>query len=142
MKVAIGSDHAGFELKGRVKRWLAEAGHEVTDVGVHNTDRVDYPDLGHQVAEHVEKGSVERGVLVCGSGIGVCMVANRHEGVRAANCTMEFQAEMSRRHNDANVLCLGERVVGPDLAESLVKVFFTTDFEGGRHNGRVEKIDK
>lgn len=142
MKVAIGSDHAGFEMKQRVSRWLEDAGHEVTDVGVFNSDRADYPDLGHQVAKQVSEGAVERGVLVCGSGIGVCMVANKHEGVRAANCTMEFQAEMSRRHNDANVLCLGERVVGVDLAEKLVQVFFTTEFEGGRHAGRVDKIDR
>lgn len=141
MKVAIGSDHAGFEMKERVQRWLVEAGHEVVDVGVFNTDRADYPDLGHQVAKQVSDGAVARGVLVCGSGIGVCMVANKHAGVRAANCTLEFQAEMCRRHNDANVLCLGERVVGIDLAESLVKVFFTTEFDGGRHAGRVDKID-
>lgn len=141
MKVAIGSDHAGFEMKGRVKRWLESAGHEVVDVGVFNSERADYPDLGHQVAKQVSDGAVERGVLVCGSGIGVCMVANKHKGVRAANCTLEFQAEMSRRHNDANVLCLGERVVGVDLAEKLVQVFFTTEFEGGRHEGRVDKID-
>jgi ribose 5-phosphate isomerase B len=141
VRVAIGSDHAGFDLKERVKRWLAEAGYELVDVGVFNHDRADYPDLAHKVAGHVEAGDAERGVLVCGSGIGVCIVANKHKGVRAANCTMEFQAEMSRRHNDANVLCLGERVVGPDLAESLVKVFFTTGFDGGRHVDRVEKID-
>ncbi len=141
MKVAIGSDHAGFEMKERVQRWLSGAGHEVIDVGVFNTDRADYPDLGHQVAKQVSDGAVERGVLVCGSGIGVCMVANKHAGVRAANCTLEFQAEMSRRHNDANVLCLGERVVGVDLAENIVRVFFTTEFDGGRHEGRVGKID-
>lgn len=141
MKVAIGSDHAGFEMKGRVKAWLEKAGHEVVDVGVFNHDRADYPDLGHQVAQKVSEGSVDRGVLVCGSGIGVCMVANKHKGVRAANCTIEFQAEMSRKHNDANVLCLGERVVGIDLAEKIVQVFFTTEFEGGRHEGRVRKID-
>lgn len=141
MRVAIGSDHAGFEMKQRVRRWLEQAGHEVTDVGVFNNDRADYPDLGHQVAKQVSDGAVERGVLVCGSGLGVCMVANKHKNVRAANCTMEFQAEMSRRHNDANVLCLGERVVGVDLAEKLVQVFFTTEFDGGRHEGRVDKID-
>lgn len=142
MRVAIGSDHAGFELKERVKRWLEEQGHTLHDVGVFNHDRADYPDLAHQVAELVESGEAARGVLVCGSGIGVSMVANKHQGVRAANCTVEFQAEMCRRHNDANVLCLGERVVGPDLAASLVRVFFTTDFEGGRHEERVRKIER
>lgn len=141
MKVAIGSDHAGYRLKDRLRALLEEAGHEVDDVGVFSDDRADYPDLAHEVAAKVEDNGCERGVLVCGSGIGVCITANRHRGVRAVNCTLEFQAEMSRRHNDANVLCLGERVVGDDLAASLLRVFMSTPFDGGRHEGRVTKID-
>ncbi len=141
MKVAIGSDHAGYRLKERLRAWLEEHGHTVADVGVFSDDRADYPDLAHEVADKVEGNGCERGVLVCGSGIGVCITANRHQKVRAVNCTVEFQAEMGRRHNDVNVLCLGERVVGDDLAESILRVFMTTPFDGGRHESRVNKID-
>jgi ribose 5-phosphate isomerase B len=140
-KIAIGSDHAGFALKVQVAEWLAEAGHEVDDVGTHSAERVDYPDFAHAVAKKVQAGTVDRGVLVCGSGIGVSMAANRHAGVRAAHCSFEYQAEMCRRHNDANVLCMGERTIGPGLAESVLATFLTTGFDGGRHTGRVEKID-
>jgi ribose 5-phosphate isomerase B len=141
MKVAVGSDHAGFSLKESVRGMLEELGHEVVDVGVHSKDRADYPDYAHQVAEKVAGGECERGVLVCGSGIGMAMSANRHKGIRAANCVLGYQAEMTRKHNDANVLCLGERVVGPGVAEQILRLFFSTDFEGGRHEGRVKKID-
>jgi ribose 5-phosphate isomerase B len=141
MKIAVGADHAGFALKQQVVVWLREAGHEVDDVGAHSADRVDYPDFAHQVANKVADGDAERGVLVCGSGIGMAMAANRHKGVRAANCGHEYQAEMTRRHNDANVLCIGERTVGPGLAEAVVRVFMETGFDGGRHAGRVEKIE-
>lgn len=142
MRIAIGADHAGFALKQQVADWLKEMGHEVTDLGAHSAERVDYPDYAHQVADLIARGEVERGVLVCGSGIGMCMAANRHEGVRAANCVLQYQAEMTRRHNDANVLCLGERVVGPGLAEGIVRTFLETPFEGGRHGPRVKKIDR
>jgi ribose 5-phosphate isomerase B len=142
MKVAVASDHAGFALKEQVRGWLKELGHDVDDKGPASADRVDYPDFAHQVAGAVGEGAADAGVLVCGSGIGMAMAANRHRKVRAANCTTEYQAEMTRRHNDANVLCLGERVVGPGIAESLVRVFFTTAFEGGRHEARVEKIER
>jgi ribose 5-phosphate isomerase B len=142
MKVAIGSDHAGFRLKDRLKNVLLEQGHEVEDVGVYSDDRADYPDLAHQVAERVEQGGCQRGVLVCGSGIGVCITANRHVRVRAVNCTMEFQAEMSRRHNDANVLCLGERVVGSGLAWEIASTWLAAEAEGGeRHARRRAKIE-
>lgn len=141
MKIAVGADHAGFALKEKLVAWLREAGHEVDDVGTHSADRVDYPDFAHAVAEKVQGGETDRGVLICGSGIGVSMAANKHEGVRAALCSFEYQAEMSRRHNDANVLCMGERTIGPGLAESVLQMFLTTGFDGGRHAGRVEKID-
>lgn len=140
-KVALASDHAGFRLKEEVKGWLSTLGHEAVDLGPTSDARVDYPDFAHRLAAAVQSGDVDTAILVCGSGIGMAMAANRHRGVRAANCTCEYQAEMARRHNDANVLCLGERVVGPGLAESMVKIFLATPFDGGRHADRVHKID-
>jgi ribose 5-phosphate isomerase B len=142
MKVALASDHAGFALKALVTSTLTSMGHEVSDLGPQTPDRVDYPDYAFKVARAVVEGRAERAILICGSGIGMAIAANRHTGVRAANCTMEYQAEMCRRHNDANVLCLGERVVGPGLAESLVRVFMTSPFDGGRHADRVEKLSR
>lgn len=141
MRVAIGSDHAGFHLKRAVEEQLKSAGHDVRDLGPGTPDRVDYPDYAHQVAKQVANGEVDRGVLVCGSGIGMAIAANRHPGVRAVNCSLVWQAEMCRKHNDANLLCLGERVLGLGLVASIVDTFFATDFEGGRHEGRVEKIE-
>jgi ribose 5-phosphate isomerase B len=139
--VAIASDHAGFALKDRVRKWLEEGGHIVKDLGPSNADRVDYPDFAHAVAKQVADNACQRGVLICGSGIGMSIAANRTPGARAANCTLTYQAEMTRRHNDAYILCIGERVVGPGLAEELVKVFMETDFDGGRHENRVKKIE-
>lgn len=141
MRVAIGADHAGYSLKESVRRWVAELGHEVHDIGCHSEERVDYPDFAHDVARRVGAGSVDVGILVCGSGIGMAIAANRHPRVRAANCVLEYQAEMTRRHNDANVLCLGERIVGEGLAEAIVARFLSTTFEGGRHAARVDKIE-
>lgn len=141
MRIALGCDHAGFGLKSEVAGWLKELGHDVVDVGVHSRDRADYPTPAHDVARRVARGEVERGVLVCGSGIGVCIAANRHAGVRAANCTHELQASLCRQHNDANVLCLGERLVGPALARAIVAAFLTAGFEGGRHQDRVQAIE-
>jgi ribose 5-phosphate isomerase B len=141
MRIAIGSDHAGFALKQATLTQLKDAGHDVKDLGPSSNDRVDYPDFAHEVAKLVANGEVDRGVLVCGSGIGMAIAANRHPGVRAVNCTLVWQAEMCRRHNDANLLCLGERVLGPGLAASIVDTFLATDFEGGRHEARVEKIE-
>jgi ribose 5-phosphate isomerase B len=142
MKVAIASDHAGFALKTTVAEWLRLRGHDVMDLGPTSAERVDYPDFAHRLARVVADGQVERGVLVCGSGIGMAIAANRHPGVRAVNVTLEYQAQMAREHNDANVLCLGERVLGVGLVESLLTVFFSTAFAGGRHAARVEKIEK
>lgn len=141
MKIALGCDHAGFGLKSEVKAWLQELGHEVVDVGAHSRDRVDYPAPAHDVARRVASGDVARGVLVCGSGIGVSIAANRHAGVRAANCTHELQATLCRQHNDANVLCLGERLVGPSLARAILEAFLKAEFEGGRHADRVKGIE-
>ncbi len=141
MKIALGSDHAGFELKEKVKTLLQDLGHEVVDVGCHSTDSVDYPVFGAKVARAVARGEVERGVLICGTGLGMSMVANRFPGVRAALCHELFTTQMARRHNDANVLVLGGRVLGDVLALEMVKVFLETPFEGGRHARRVEMIE-
>ena len=140
MRIALGSDHAGFGLKSEVAGWLKAAGHEVVDVGAHSRDSIDYPKPAHEVAVRVARGEVDRGVLVCGSGIGVSIAANRHKGVRAANCTHQLQAELSRKHNDANVLALGSRIVHPGLARRLVRIWLATPFEGGRHQARIDKI--
>ena len=142
MKIAAGADHAGFALKQAVVQWLRSQGHEVIDYGATSADAVDYPQYAHRVAEAVSTGTVERGLLVCGTGLGMCMTANRHAGVRAADCLTPYLAEMSRRHNDANVLCLGGRVLSVDEALAIAEVWMATPFEGGRHVHRVEQIDE
>ena len=141
MKIAVGSDHAGYELKEHVRKRLAEAGHEVVDFGTDSTERVDYPAYGVRVAKAVAKGEAERGIIVCGTSIGIAMAANRVRGCRAAPCMIEYLAEMARRHNDANVLALGQRVVTPTLADRIVDVFLKTEAEGGRHARRAKMID-
>lgn len=140
MKIAVGSDHAGFPLKQKVTGWLHEEGFNVEDVGTYSEARCDYPDYARRVAEKVSRGEVERGILICGSGIGMSIAANKVAGVRAAECFDSFTAQMSRAHNDANVLCLGARVVGEDMARAIVSTWLRTPFEGGRHTQRVEKI--
>ena len=142
MRIALASDHAGFALKIQVSLWLLDAGHEVLDLGPSDDARIDYPDQAHKLADCLTQNNAERGVLVCGSGIGMAIAANRHRGIRAANCVTRFQAEYSRRHNDSNVLCLGERVVGAGLARAILNDFLTTAFEGKRHQVRVEKIER
>ncbi len=141
MKFAIASDHAGFRLKGRIREHLSALGHDVRDVGPDDETRVDYPDFAARGALLVATGQVERAVLVCGSGVGMSMVANRFTGVRAVVAGFELQARLARAHNDANVLCLGERVTGETLALAIVDAFTESDFEGGRHAARVAKID-
>lgn len=140
MKVSVASDHAGIRLKAEAVAALRELGHEVQDLGTRDEVSVDYPDFASAVAREVSEGRVERGVLVCGTGIGMSIAANKVKGVRAAVCTTEFEARQSRAHNDANVLCLGERVLGPGVARDVLRAFFTTSFEGGRHERRVQKI--
>jgi len=142
MKIAIGSDHRGFEAKRRVVAFLRQLGHEVTDVGAEGPQSVDYPDYAFQVANRVSKSEVERGILICGTSIGMCIAANKVKGVRAAPCHDSITAEMSRRHNDANVLCLSADLLGGDLIDRMVRIWLETDFEGGRHARRVEKISK
>lgn len=141
MRIALGSDHAGFALKEALEAWLVAEGHAVTDLGCHDTNRTDYPPIAHAVARAVAGGDAERGVLVCGSGIGVSIAANRIEGARAALVNEPVSARLSREHNDANIVCLGARLVGPDMAEEILRVFLTTPFAGGRHEARVAMID-
>lgn len=141
MKIAVASDHAGFALKARLVEHARQLGHDVEDLGPATEDRVDYPDYAARVARRVARGEAERGVLVCGSGVGVCMTANRFRGVRAVNAVLEVQARLARQHNAANVLCLGQRITAPELALSILEVFLSTSFEGGRHAGRVEKME-
>jgi ribose 5-phosphate isomerase B len=136
----VGSDHAGLELKRELASVASGLGYEVRDVGTHTSDSTDYPDYAHQVASAVAAGE-GLGLLVCGTGLGMSMAANRHAGVRAAVCGDVFSASMTRQHNDANVLCIGSRVVGPGLAAEILKAFLAADFEGGRHERRVKKID-
>lgn len=140
--IVIGCDHAAFDLKEKIKALLIEKGIEVEDVGAHSEDSVDYPDFGTKVASKVSKGEFERGILLCGSGIGMSMVANRFPHVRAALCSDLFAAIMSRRHNDSNILVLGARVIGDVLALELVKVWLETPFDGGRHQLRIDKFDQ
>jgi ribose 5-phosphate isomerase B len=141
-RIAIGSDHAGYEAKERVKRELEAHGVEVIDKGAHNLESVDYPDFGAAVGRAVASGEAERGVLVCGSGIGISMAANKVPGVRAALCWNEETARLAREHNDANILCFGARLIEPELAARILRVFIETDFAGGRHALRVEKLSQ
>jgi ribose 5-phosphate isomerase B len=140
MRIAIGSDHRGYEAKERIKALLEDMGLEVRDHGVHAKQAADYPDTGVAVAKDVAGGEAERGVLFCGSGIGMSITANKVRGVRAALCHDELTAQMSRRHNDANVLCLPADLVGDALMQGIVRCWLTTEFEGGRHERRVGKI--
>ncbi len=141
MKVAIGSDHAGFSLKETLKSYLKSKKMDVVDFGTSSEDSVDYPDFAKKAAEAISGGMTEIGVLVCGSGIGMCMTANKFKGVRAVVIGDAFDAEMSRRHNNANVACFGARRTNAGSAKKFLDIWLTTKFEGGRHEGRVKKID-
>lgn len=139
MKIAIGSDHGGIHLKALIAAYMDERGIEVCDCGTYTEESCDYPDIAVKVCKKVQEEDI-RGILVCGTGIGMSLAANKCKGIRAALCADVYSAEMSRRHNNANVLCLGERVTGSGLAESIVKAWLDTEFEGGRHQRRVDKI--
>lgn len=139
--IIMGSDHAAYALKEKIKAYIIENGIDVEDVGTHSEDSVDYPDIGIKVASAVSTGKFNRGILLCGSGIGMSMVANRFPGVRAALCTDLFSAIMSRRHNNANILVLGGRITGEGLALEMVRSWLETPFDGGRHQSRIEKFD-
>tara|TARA_B100001029_G_scaffold153913_1_gene137805 strand:+ start:31 stop:468 length:438 start_codon:yes stop_codon:yes gene_type:complete len=140
--IAAGCDHGGFSLKTVLIEQLIESGHEVLDLGTDSNERVDYPDFAEAVAKSVASGEAEFGLLVCGSGIGVCMVANKISGIRAATIHDVTSAHLSREHNDANIICLGERLIGPEVAKEALDVFLTSEFQEGRHLNRVKKIDK
>jgi ribose 5-phosphate isomerase B len=138
--IAIASDHAGFDLKNALKKDLTELGFEVLDLGTHSAESVDYPDFANVLADVLKANKAKRGVLICGSGIGISIAANRHPEIRAALVHDALGAQMSRRHNDANVICFGGRMIGTDVARDCLKVFLATEFEGGRHARRVDKL--
>jgi len=140
VKIAIGSDHGGFELKQLVMEVLRTMGHEVVNEGCLSTESVDYPDFAAKVCELVRSGNCDRGILICGTGIGMSIAANRYRDIRAALCHEPYSAGKSREHNNANVLCLGGRVVGPELALDIVRVWVQTEFAGGRHQRRLDKL--
>lgn len=141
MKFFVATDHAGIELKDYTVELLKEKGHEVIDLGPFTTDRVDYPDYAHKLCQEVLDDERTYGILICGSGIGMSMAANRHSGIRAALCHDAYTAKVARGHNDANVLCFGERIVGKGVAESILDAWIEGSFDGGRHTGRVAKIE-
>lgn len=140
MKVAVGYDHGGFVLKDAVISTLEELGAQVVDMGTYSTESVDYPVYGKKVADAVANGECDLGVVMCGTGIGISIAANKVKGIRAAVVTDEFMAEMTRRHNNANIIALGGRVITPEKAKSLVKAWYTAEFEGGRHQKRIDMI--
>lgn len=139
-KIAIGGDHAGYEYKEKLIQFLEELGHQIKDFGPHSNASVDYPDYVHPLCTAIEKDEFELGIVICGSGNGVAITANKHQGIRAALCWNEELAALARQHNDANVLALPARFITYELAEKLAEIFLNTDFEGGRHANRVNKI--
>ena len=140
MIIAIGSDHGGFNLKGEITKMFTQQKVEFRDFGTHSTESVDYPDIARLIGKAVISGECSRGIIICGTGIGVSIAANKIKGIRAALCHDEFSAQMSREHNDANILTMGERVIGAGLACKIVSTWIKTDFLGGRHGCRVDKI--
>lgn len=139
-KIAIGGDHAGYELKEKIKKLLDERGHLIEDYGPYSDKAVDYPDFVHPVATAIEKNEFDFGILICGSGNGVAMTANKHQGIRAAVCWNEMLAKLARSHNNANILCLAGRFIDYELAKEIVHIFLSTGFDGGRHASRIQKI--
>lgn len=142
MKIAVASDHRGYVIKGKIIAMISDLGHQPLDMGTDSPESVDYPDFAIKVAQAIAGGSVDRGILICGTGMGMCITANKFPGVRACTCHDDLTAEMSRRHNDANVLCLSADLLGDRLVNRMVEAWLKTEFEGGRHARRVEKIGK
>ena len=142
MRIALASDHAGFDLKAGLADWLQDAGHDVLDLGPMSVDRVDYPDFGYKLGKAIAAGEAERGIAICGSGIGISIAANRIAGCRCALVSEPLSAALGREHNDANVIALGARLVGFDMATACVTAFLSTDFAGGRHTARVAKLSQ
>ncbi len=141
MKIALGADHGGFELKEKVKTHLIKNGYEVLDLGTNSCDSVDYPEFGHAVGNVVAEKKAEFGIVICGTGIGISIAANKVAGIRAALCTNTTMARLTREHNNANILAMGGRIIGDVLALEMVDVFLTTEFQGGRHEKRIDKIE-
>ena len=142
MRIALAADHAGYALKDEIARWLSEQGHDVTDLGTNGPDSVDYPEFGRRLANAVASGTAERGIAVCGSGIGISIAINRDPKCRCARVDDALSAALAREHNDANVLALGARLVGPDMAKACVSAFLGTEFAGGRHQRRVDQLSQ
>lgn len=142
MKLVIASDHAAFELKAELAEWLRAQGHDVADLGTNGPESVDYPDFGYAIGEHIAAGKAERGIALCGSGIGISIAANRNPAVRCALASEPLSAKLSRAHNDANVIALGARLIGPEMAKACIETFLSTPFGGDRHVRRVEKLGK
>ena len=140
LKIALSADHAGFELKDLLVAWLGEAGHEIIDLGTNSAESVDYPRYGASLAEAIADGRAERGIAICGSGIGIAIAANRNPACRCAQIAEPLSARLARTHNDANAIALGARLIGIDMAKACVTAFLTTDFEGGRHQHRVDQL--
>ena len=142
MKIVLGSDHGGYELKEAVREHLVHSGHDVTDVGCFSAESVDYPDFAEQAVENILSGKSHLGILICGTGIGMSIAANRHRRIRAANCCDEYTVKMSREHNNANILCLGARVLEREDALRMVSIWLNTEFTGGRHQKRIAKFSE
>ena len=140
MKIAIAADHGGFELKDSMVEYIKSLGNEVVDLGTNSADSVDYPDYAKKVCEEIQKGNSDLGILICGTGIGMSLAANKFEGIRAACVSDVYSAKMSRNHNNANVLCIGARVIGDEVAKLIIKTFLENEFEAGRHQRIVDKI--
>jgi len=141
MKIAIGADHVGYELKQVIIAWLQEKGHEVRDMGTHNSERCDYPLYGHKVAQEVVAHRADKGILICGTGVGISIAANKVPGIRAVVCSEPLSAQLSVQHNDANILSFGARIVGVEMAKSIIEHWLAAEFEGGRHIARVNAIE-
>lgn len=142
MKIAIGSDHVGFEMKPAIKEYLEELGHEVEDYGPYTDERTDYPIFSKKVSEEVAAGNYDRGILICGTGIGISITANKVRGIRAVVCSEPYSAKLSREHNNTNILAFGSRVVGTELAKMIVKEWLDAEYEGGRHQRRIDMISE
>lgn len=142
VKIAIGADHGGYELKNQIRSLLDELGYDIDDMGCHSLESVDYPDIANMLAARLVEGHCKSGILICGTGIGMSIAINREPKIRAALCHDEYTARMSREHNNANVLCLGARVIGPGVADAIVRTWLSTDFAGGRHQRRIDKFSR
>lgn len=140
MKIAIGNDHVGFELKPTIKTYLEELGHEVIDIGTNSSERTNYPDYGKQVATNVMEKKADLGILICGTGVGISIAANKVSGIRAVVCSEPYTAKLSKEHNNTNILAFGSRVIGSELAKMIVKEWLDAEFEGGRHQNRIDSI--